>query len=104
MYICQWHLDIIFGKQRDAVEVLKAWKQEDLASSEFRRAKSIRMVCGHVGPSPSHLILEHEFETLADWEAALADMAKPQFKRFPEALAPFVVAGSQHWEVLRILG
>jgi len=30
-------------------------------------------------------------------------MAKPQFKPFPEALAPILVPGSQHWEIFRIL-
>lgn len=93
-----------YGKQRDAVEIMKAWKAEDMVSSEFRRAKSGRLLCGHVGPSASHLVVENEFESLADFEAALKDMAQPQFKRLSDALAPLVVAGSQHWEILRILG
>jgi hypothetical protein len=46
---------------------------------------------------------EYEFETLADFEAALAGMSAPQFKRHSEALAPFIVPASQHWEVYRVL-
>jgi hypothetical protein len=103
MYVCQWHLEILFGRQGEAVKVFNAWSAEMLASSEFRRAKSHRLLCGHVGPSASHLIHEHVFETLADFETALQDMAKPQFKPFPEALAPIIVPGSQHWEIFRTL-
>jgi hypothetical protein len=30
-------------------------------------------------------------------------MAAPQFKAHSDALAPFIVAGSQHWVVYRVL-
>jgi hypothetical protein len=103
MFICQWHLDIVYGKQKDAVEIMKAWKAEDEVSSGFRRSRSQRLLCGHVGPSASHLVAESEFESLADFEAALKDMGQPQFKRLSDSLAPLVVPGSQHWEILRKL-
>jgi len=104
MYVCQWHLDIHYGKQGDAVRAMKAWGAEKMESSEFRRAKSTRLLCGHVGPSASHIVDEYVFETLADFEAALQGMAQPQFKPFSDALAPFIVPGSQRWKILRILG
>jgi len=34
---------------------------------------------------------------------ALAGMSAPQFRRHSDALAPFVVPGSQHWIVYRVL-
>jgi hypothetical protein len=49
------------------------------------------------------VIDEYSFESLADFEAALASMAAPQFKTHSDALAPFIVAGSQHWVVYRVL-
>ena len=103
MYVCQWHLDILYGKQGEVVRAMKAWGTEKMASSEFRRAKSARLLCGHVGPSASHIVDEYVFETLADFEAALLGMSQPQFKPLSDALAPFIVPGSQHWELLRIL-
>ncbi len=51
MLVCQWHLDIPYGKQGEA----------------------------------------------------LAGMSAPQFERHSDALAPFIVAGSQHWMVYRVL-
>lgn len=68
MLICQWHLDIVYGKQAEAVR-----------------------------------IYEYSFESLADFEAALASMAKPEFRVHSDALAPFIVPGSQHWVVYRVL-
>ena len=62
MCVCQWHLDIPYGKQAEAVAA-----------------------------------------SLADFEAALAGMAAPQFRRLSDALAPFAVPGSQHWILYRVL-
>ncbi|MEO8432374.1 MAG: hypothetical protein ABI592_12755 [Acidobacteriota bacterium] len=102
MFICQWHLDLLYGKQSEALAVLKAWGAEKFSSSEFRRARSSRLLVGHVGLSPSHVVDEYEFESLADFEAALAGMGAPQFRRHSDALAPLVVSGSQQWKVLRV--
>jgi hypothetical protein len=103
MLACQWHLDIRYGKQADAVRVMRAWGAEKFASSEFRRAKGARLMAGLIGVSASHLIDEYLFESLADFEAALAGMAAPQFRAHSDALAPFIVPGSQHWVVYRLL-
>jgi hypothetical protein len=103
MFVCQWHLDIPYGKQGQALAVMRAWGAEKYASSEFRRARGARLLCGMLGPSASHIVDEYEFETLADFEAALAGMSSPQFKRHSEALAPFIVPASQHWIVYRVL-
>jgi len=103
MLVCQWHLDIVYGKQADAVRVMRAWGAEKFASSEFRRAKGTRLMAGLTGASASHLIDEYLFESLADFELALAGMAAPQFRPHSEALAPYIVPGSQHWVIYRVL-
>ena len=103
MLICQWHLDVPYGKLGGAVAVMKAWGAEKMASSEFRRARGTRLLCGMLGASASHMVDEYEFETLADFEAALAGMSAAQFRQHSDALAAFVVPGSQHWVVFRVL-
>lgn len=103
MIACQWHLDIPYGKQAEALAVMRAWGAEKFASSEFRRARGSRLLCGLLGPSASHIVDECEFDTLADFEAALAGMSGPQFSRHFDALAPFVIPGSQHWIVYRVV-
>lgn len=59
MLICQWHLDIVYGK--------------------------------------------YSFDSLADFETALVGMSAPQFRTHSDVLAPFIVPGSQHWGVYRVL-
>lgn len=103
MLICQWHLDIVYGKQAAALEAMRAWGTEKFTSSEFRRATGARLLAGLIGPSASHIVDEYSFDSLADFEAALAGMSAPQFKRHSDALAPYVVPGSQHWVVYRVL-
>jgi len=101
--VCQWHLDVPFGKRGEALRVMKAWGQDKFAYSGFRKAKAGRVLVGEVGDSPSHIVDEYLFETLADFEAALADMGHERFQRHAEALAPYIVPGSQHWKVFRIV-
>lgn len=103
MLVCQWHLDIIYGKQAEAVRIMRGWGVEKFASSEFRRARGTRLLAGLVGPSASHLVDEYLFESLGDFEAALAGMAAPQFRPHSDALAPLIVPGSQHWVIYRVL-
>jgi hypothetical protein len=101
--ICQWHLDIVYGKQADAVRIMRAWGAEKFASSEFRRASSARLLAGYLGASASHIVDEYTFDSLADFESALTSMSAPQFRQHSEALAPYIVSGSQHWVVYRVL-
>jgi hypothetical protein len=79
MLVCQWHPDIPCGKQAEALAVMRAWGAEKFASSEFRRARGARLLCGLLGPSAS------------------------QFRRHSDAHAPLGVPGSQHRIVYRVL-
>jgi hypothetical protein len=103
VFVCQWHLDIPYGKQGEAMRVIKAWGQDKFAYSAFSRAKGGRILVGHVGLSASHVVDEYLFESLADFEAALQDMGQERFRKHSDALAPYVIAGSQHWVVLRVV-
>lgn len=102
MFSCVWSLTIVFGKQKEALDIIKAWGAEKFRSSHFKVSTN-RLCVGHVGESPSHILDEYVFESLADFEHALNDMRLPQFKAFSEALAPFVVPGSQKWTIFRIV-
>lgn len=103
MIVCQWHLDIPYGKQGEVIRIMKAWGKEKFASSEFKRVKSSRLLVGFVGPSASHIVDEYVFDSMADFEAALFGMTAPQFRPHSDALAPYVVPGSQRWEILRVI-
>ena len=102
MYNCIWSLDIVFGKQKQAIDIIKAWGAEKFKSSQFKVSKN-RLSVGHIGASPSHIMDEYLFESLADFEKALDDMRQPQFRQFSDAIAPFIVPASQKWTVFKML-
>lgn len=100
MYICQWSLEIVFGKQKQALDIMKEWGAEKFRSSHFSKSKN-RVYVGHIGESPSLIIDEYEFEKLEDFTAALSEMGQPQFKQYSDAIAPLIVPASQKWKVFR---
>ena len=102
MYNCVWTIDIVFGKQKEALDIIKAWGAEKFNSSHFKVSQN-RLSVGHIGESPSHIVDEYLFETLADFETALNDMRQPQFKQYSDAIAPYIVPASQKWAVYRML-
>lgn len=103
MYVCQWNLEIPFGKQSEGLTVMKDWGKDKFAFSEFAKAKGGRVLVGHIGASPSEVVDEYLFESLADFERALDGMKDERFRRHAAALAPLVVPGSQHWKVYRVV-
>lgn len=103
MILCEWHIDIPFGRQAEAVALLMAWNSAKFEHTEFRRVRAHRLLAGHVGVSPSHLVDAYTFESLADFEAALASLSHPALKPHAEAVMPLIVPGSQHWRVLRVV-
>ncbi|MBK6504291.1 MAG: hypothetical protein IPG02_01100 [Ignavibacteria bacterium] len=101
-FVCIWSLEIVFGKQREAMKILKAWGEEKFRSSNFKVSKN-RMMNGYVGESPSLILDEYLFDSLEDFEKALSDMSQPQFSKFAEDLAQYVVPGSQKWKIYKVI-
>lgn len=103
MFLCQWSLDIVFGKQKQALDIIKEWGAEKMRSSNFRVSTGGRVYVGYVGETAAHIVDEYVFEKLDDFEKALADMGKPEFKKFAEAIAPLIVPATQKWNIYRII-
>ena len=85
MFLCQWSLDIVFGNQKQALEIIKQWGAEKMKSSNFSRSANNRVYTGYIGVSGAHIVDEYVFENLDDFEKAIADMGKPQFQEFSKA-------------------
>ena len=101
-FACQWSLEIIYGRQTEALSILKKWGEEKFRSSNFKVSQN-RMMNGYAGASPSLIIDEYIFDSMDDFEKALNDMSQPQFRQYSEALAPFVVPGSQKWTIYKLI-
>ena len=101
MFACQWQFDIPFGKQKDALEILKRWDAE-MEASGLPKLQSRRTLVGHIGASPSHIVNEYVVASLADWEAMMKLVGTGKFQKYSDAIAPLIVSGSQHWVVWRV--
>jgi hypothetical protein len=102
MYSCQWHLTIHFGKQKQALDIMKEWGAEKFRSTTFKKSTN-RVMTGYIGDTPSHIIDEYLFESLDDFNKALAEVGQPQFKQYSDAIASLVVSGSQQWIVYKLV-
>ncbi|MBU0508775.1 hypothetical protein KKH27_08065 [bacterium] len=103
MFACQWHVDVPYGKQKEALKILKDWHDEMEASPDYPKDRGARLTVGHIGVSTSHLVVEHVFDSLADWEKVIEEVATGRYRQYTDALSPIVVPGSQHWKILRIV-
>lgn len=103
MIVCQWHLDIHYGKQAEALHIMRKWGEDKFAYSEFKRASGARIMAGLVGRSASHIVDEYYFHSLADFELALQGMGGDRFRKHSDAMTPYIVPGSQHWEIYRVV-
>ncbi len=58
MFLCQWSLDIKFGRQADALNIIKEWGEEKMRSSGFKKATGCRVYTGYIGKSAAHIVDE----------------------------------------------
>lgn len=103
MFLCQWSLDIQFGKLGEALGIIKEWGAEKMRSSGFSRSTAGRVYTGYIGVSAAHVVDEYVFASLDEFEKALQDMSKPQFKPFAEQMSKVIIRGSQKWEIFKII-
>jgi hypothetical protein len=103
MYACQWHFDISFGKQKEVLDIMKRWDAEMAKATDAPKPRSARTTVGHIGVSPSHVVNEYVVDSVSDWEKFMSIVATGRFKGFAEEMAKYILPGSQHWEILRIV-
>jgi hypothetical protein len=102
MLACQWHFDIPFGTQKEALEILKQYG-EAIEKSGAMKPVSERISVGHIGPSPSHVVVESVVESLSDWEKMMQEVGTGKFQEHATKIAKYIVPGSQRWEIYRIV-
>ncbi len=102
MLACQWHFDIPFGTQKEALEILKQYG-DAISQSSAMKPVSERFMVGHIGPSPSHVVIESVVDSLEDWEKMMKDVGTGKYQEFATKLQKYIVPGSQRWEIYRIV-
>ena len=103
MFLCQWSLDIVFGKQGEALKIIKAWGAEKMKTSGFSKCTQNRVYTGFIGESAAHIVDEYVFSSLDDFEKAISDMGQPQFKQFAAQISSIIIPGTQKWLIYKIV-
>ena len=103
MFVASWSFDIQFGMRDESLRTMKEF-QAMLPPSGWR-AKRSRILLGSIGAPESRVVIEHEFDSLADIEASWDGLHKSAdvFKRWVSQIKPSIVPGSPRWEVYRIV-
>lgn len=74
-----------------------------MRSSNFKKSRHNRVYVGYIGESAAHLIDEYVFDSIDDFEKALADISKTQFQHFAKSLAELIIHGTQRCIIHRIV-
>jgi hypothetical protein len=102
MYAAQWHFDVPFGKQQEALTIMKDYEKALRSSPNYPKDRGMKLMVGHIGLSASRVIVENLFDALGDFEKMLTEVGTGKYRQYAEKLAPLISPGSQHWIILRI--
>jgi hypothetical protein len=103
MYAFQWHFDIPFGTQKEVLDIARAWHDEMKNDKDVPKAIDGRLTVGAIGVSASHICDEHVYDSFEGFEQVMKVVATGKYKQYSDRLAEYIVPGSQHWIVLKIV-
>lgn len=103
MMIARWSIDAKFGFKQNAIELMQRWEREIGSQAGLTRDKT-RLITGSIGALEATIQSEILVKDLAElnqiWEKLGAIAAHKQWSK---DLEPFVVSGTNRWEVYRVL-
>ena len=103
MFVAAWNIDVNYGSREEVIRIAKDFEGR---SREIWKSKRYRILWGSIGAPESRLVIEREFESLADLEASwdgLRKLGPEAFREMVEKMKPHIVPGSPRWEVYRII-
>jgi hypothetical protein len=96
--VARFCFDVPFGKKTELMAALKKWQP---VSEELGFPKPLLLV-GSIGAPESRVEINHTFPSLSALEAVWSKLNDPRMPAYQKDLAPFVVPGSNRWEVFRV--
>jgi hypothetical protein len=103
MMIARWSIDAKFGHKQAVIDLMKRWMAEIAPEVGFTPDK-MRLLTGSIGALESTLQAEHQIDDLNELNQKWEKLAKIEaHKRWSKDLEPYVVSGTNRWEIYRIL-
>ena len=103
MLIARWQIDTRFGHKQKAIELMRAWERDIGAKVGIAQTKP-QLLTGSIGAREATLEMNHSVNSLAELEQLFDSIGKlDAHKKWGQDMEPYVVSGSSHWQVFRVL-
>ena len=103
MMIARWNIDAKFGQKQAVIDLMKRWMTEIAPEVGFTPDK-VRLVTGSIGALESTIQAEHFIDDLSELNQRWEKLSKIEaHKQWSKELEPFVVSGTNRWEIYRLL-
>lgn len=104
MMIARWHIDAKFGHKQTVIDSLNRWFQE-IGSQIGWTEDKYRIVTGSLGAKESVVISEITLTGLTELDESWNKLGQVEaHKVWSKELEPYIVSGSQYWELFRVVG
>ena len=103
MMIARWSIDAKFGQKQTVINLMKRWLDEVAPEAGFS-PNDMRLLTGSIGALESTIQTEHSIKDLTELNQLWDKLAKIEaHKQWSKDLEPYVVSGTNRWEIFRIL-
>jgi hypothetical protein len=103
MLIARWQIDARFGHKQTVIDLMHKWLRE-VGSKAGTDKMDVKLLTGSVGAREATIEINHTVENLAQLEQFFAAIGKiDAHKQWGKELEPYVVSGSSHWDIYRVL-
>ncbi len=103
MMVARWHIDARFGHKQAVIDSLKNWFDQ-IGSQIGWSPDKVRIITGSVGAKESAVISEVTISGLTELDDSWQKLGGIEaHKTWSKDLEPYVVSGSQHWEIMRVV-
>ena len=103
MMVARWCIVAKFGYKQELLKLMEKWLDEVGAQVGFTKDK-VRLITGSVGALESMIQTEHTVNDLAELNATWEKLANiPAHTKWSKDIEPFVVSGTNKWEIYRIV-
>lgn len=101
--VARWHIDARFGHKQTVIDSLNNWF-EQIGSQIGWTKEKYRIVTGSVGAKESVVISEVVISGLTELDDSWNKLGDIEaHKKWSKELEPYIVSGTQYWEILRIV-
>jgi hypothetical protein len=102
--VARWSIVAKFGYKQELLKLMERWVDEVGAQVGFTKDK-MRLLTGSVGALESVIQTEHTVSDLNELNATWDKLAKiPAHAQWSKDIEPYVVSGTNKWEIYRIVG